>query len=147
MVTKSRQDEVIELANKLFIYTDSRQWDALQRQVFSDTVFFDMESLGAGPRKEMASRQICEMWKTGFEGIDQVHHQAGNFIVDFTDENTNADIFCYAIAIHYKNSATQGKTREFVGSYKLHATLTDIGWRLNSFTYLLKYSNGNVDFK
>jgi hypothetical protein len=147
MVTKSRQDEVIELVNKLFFYTDSRQWDALQRQVFSNSVFFDMESLGAGPGTELTAREICERWKTGFEGIDQVHHQAGNYLVDFSEENTKANIFCYAIAIHFKSNAMQGKTREFVGSYKLHAALTDIGWRLDSFTYLLKYTNGNVDFK
>jgi hypothetical protein len=147
MVTKSRQDEVIELVNKLFVYTDSRQWDNLQKQVFSDTVFFDMESMGAGPGKQITSKEICTMWKAGFKGIDQVHHQAGNFLVDFSEENTKANIFCYAVATHFNKNATQGKTREFVGSYKLHATLTDIGWRLDSFTYLLKYSNGNVDFK
>ncbi len=147
MVTKSRQDEVIELVTKLFVYTDSRDWDRLIKDVFSKEVFFDMSSMGAGPGKELTSREICAMWNSGFQGIDHVHHQAGNYIIEFEDENTKASIRCYAIAIHYKDSATQGKTREFVGSYHLRASLTDIGWRLDSFIYNLKFNNGNFDLK
>jgi hypothetical protein len=146
MELKSKHDSLVELANKLFVYTDSLQWEKLLKEVFKEEVFFDMSSLGAGEPRKLSAREICEGWKHGFDGIDQIHHQSGNFIVDFQSE-IEAKIFCYAIAIHYKQSATQGKTREFVGSYDLHASLTDLGWRLDSFNYKLKYVNGNADLK
>jgi hypothetical protein len=144
METKSKQDELIELTNKLFVYTDTRQWSKLLKEVFTDEVLFDMSSLGAGEPKRLKASAICDMWSEGFKGIDQVHHQSGNFIIKFK-EGIEAEIFCYAIAIHYKQSATKGKTREFVGSYELHASFTDIGWRLNGFKYILKYVNGNTE--
>ncbi|SKC71597.1 nuclear transport factor 2 family protein [Ohtaekwangia koreensis] len=147
MENKSKRDEVIELATKLFIYTDYQWWDKLLEEVLTENVWFDMSSLGAGAGKNLSAKEICDMWKAGFAGIDAVHHQAGNFLVDFKSEAIEAKVLCYAIALHYKKAATQGNTREFVGSYDLHCVLTDKGWRIDSFTYNIKYSNGNVDFK
>jgi hypothetical protein len=146
MEVKSKYDELIELANKLFIYTDYQQWDKLMSEVFAEHVLFDMASLGAGEPKKISAQDICDMWKTGFAGIDAVHHQSGNFLVNFASDDS-AEIYCYAIAIHFKNAATQGKTRQFVGSYNLHAVLTDIGWRLNSFKYNVKFVEGNAELK
>ena len=144
MELKSKHDNIVELINKLFVYTDARQWNKLLSDVFKEEVFFDMTSLGNGMPKKLRASEICSMWKEGFNGIDQVHHQTGNFIVDLKSE-IEAEVFCYAIAIHYKKAAKKGKTREFVGSYELHVSLTDIGWRIDSFKYNLKYINGNED--
>lgn len=145
MEHKSERDAVVELVNKLFVYTDYRYCEKLAREVFSETILFDMSGQGPGQARTMTATEICDMWHKGFAGIDHVHHQAGNFIVNFNNEGVEADIFCYAIAVHYKNSANNGKTREFVGSYDLHARLTDLGWRLDSFRYNLKYISGNKD--
>jgi hypothetical protein len=147
MEVKSKREAVIEVVTKLFVYTDLRQWDKILKEVFADKVLFDMSSLGAGEPKELTARAICDMWKDGFVGIDHVHHQAGNFIVEFKEEDVEAVIFCYAIALHYKETATQGKTREFVGSYELHANFTDLGWRLDRFKYNIKYVKGNKELK
>jgi hypothetical protein len=146
METKNKYDELIELANKLFVFTDDQNWNRLLTDVFTEEVLFDMSSLGAGDARKLKATEICDMWKTGFAGIDAVHHQSGNFLVDFNSAD-NADIFCYAIAIHFKKSAAQGKTREFVGSYNLHAVLTDIGWRLDAFRYNVKFVDGNAELK
>src|SRR5690349_851509 len=134
MENKSKHDEIIELVNKLFVYTDYQQWDKLIKEVFTEDVLFDMSSMGAGDPKRLKAMAICQMWAEGFKGIDHVHHQSGNFIVKFK-EGIAAEIFCYAIAVHFKKSATKGNSREFVGSYDLHASFTDIGWRLDSFKY------------
>lgn len=146
MEARSKHDELIELANKLFIYTDNQNWAKLLADVFTDDVTFDMSSLGAGAARKMTAKEICDMWKAGFGGIDAVHHQSGNYLVDFTSSDS-AEIFCYAIAIHFKKSATLGTTRQFVGSYNLHAVLTDVGWRLDGFKYNLKFVDGNADLK
>lgn len=144
MELKSKQDSVIELVNKLFVYTDLRYWDKLLKEVFMEDVRFDMSSAGGGAPAVLKAAQICKQWNDGFANIDHVHHQSGSFIVAFKGD-IEADIFCYATAIHYREAATKGKTREFVGSYDLHATFTDLGWRLDAFRFNLKFMNGNTD--
>ncbi len=148
MELKTKREVNVELVNKLFVYTDSRQWEKLVKEVFRERILFDMQSMGAGAAKELSAKEICEMWHKGFEGIDQVHHQSGNFIVSFRDEDgIEADVFCYAVATHYREKALQGKTREFVGSYQIHTSFTDQGWRIKGFKYNLKYTTGNADLK
>jgi len=146
MELKSKHDSVIELVNKLFVYTDLQHWDKILNEVFMEEVTFDMSAAGGGPKKTWKAGDICTMWKQGLAGVDQIHHQSGNFIVNFRGDD-EANIFCYAIATHYKDSAVNGKIREFVGSYDLIASFTDIGWRLSAFKYNLKYIHGNKDLQ
>jgi hypothetical protein len=147
MEAKSKREEIIEIVNKLFIYTDHRQWKKLTSEVFKERVNFDMSSMGAGDASEMKATEICKIWDVGFDGINVIHHQTGNFLVKLKEEETSADVFCYAIASHYKDAAREGKTREFVGSYDIHVVLTDYGWRVDSFKYNLKYTTGNASLK
>lgn len=143
---KSVREEIIELVNKLFIYTDHQRWDNLLGEVLHDEVHFDMSSLGGGAPSLVKANAITEAWQEGFKGIDSIHHQAGNYLVTFADENY-ANVYCYAVATHYKKNAAQGKTREFVGSYDIGVTLTKNGWRISDFKYNLKYVNGNIELK
>ena len=112
--------------------------------MFTDIVDFDMTSLGGDVSKK-TSRQICEEWDKGFEGLDAINHLAGNHIIDI--HNSSADVFVYATATHYKNVAVNGKTREFVGSYNLHLVKTGDIWKIDRFKYNLKYATGNLDLK
>jgi hypothetical protein len=41
----SIRDEIVEVINKLFIYTDMQEWDKLQDEIFTNEVLFDMSSL------------------------------------------------------------------------------------------------------
>jgi hypothetical protein len=132
--------DVIEVVNKLFVFTDSRSWDKIQSEVFAEDVYFDMSSLG-GEISMMTSKQICELWNEGFKRIDSVNHLAGNYIVNIN--NDKAVVFAYATATHYKESASNGKTREFVGTYDIELILLDNGWRINKFKYNLKFMTGN----
>ena len=136
------REQLTELVNKLFIYTDTRNWEGLQNKVFAETVFLDMTSLG-GSAAEHTSKEICEMWAEGFKDLDAVNHLGGNYLIEISDDE--AKIFAYATATHYKDSAHQGKTREFVGTYDLKAHLAQGGWRIHSFVYHLKYLTGNAD--
>ncbi len=147
MEVRTKREAVIELVNKLFVYTDSKQWHLLIKDVFKEKVFFDMSSMGGGTPKEMTASAICDMWREGFAGIDHVHHQAGNYIVDFYNDEVQAKVFCYAVASHFKKAATLGNTREFVGAYELHASFTDFGWRIDKFKYDLKYITGNAELR
>lgn len=136
------REQIVEVVNKLFVYTDAQEWEKLQQEVFTEQVLFDMSSIGG---KEMVTTavNICQIWKEGFTGIDAVNHLAGNYLINIKDEM--ADVFAYATATHYKQAATQGKTREFVGTYNLHLTLYEYGWRIDQFRYNLKYATGNLE--
>ncbi len=134
--------ELQELANKLFMYTDSSDWEKLQTEVFTEDVWFDMQSAGGGAPENKSAQDICTMWQDGLEGLDAVHHQAGHYLINV--ENAEADIYAYAVATHFKKNAQKGTTRTFVGSYNLKAIRTEKGWRLNSFKYNLKYMDGNT---
>lgn len=135
------REQLIETVNRLFVYTDYQKWDQLKDEVFSEHVHFDMTSLG-GEAKVMSSKEICAMWKDGFQGIDAINHLAGNYLVDLHGDD-QANVFAYATATHYKANAKHGNTREFVGSYNLELKKSDNGWRINAFKYKLKYMSGN----
>ena len=143
MVELSKREAIIEVINRLFIFTDKQEWEKLLTEVFADEVLFDMSSAGGPSATKLRPRAICDMWKDGFKGIDAIHHQAGNYLVSIS-EDVNAEVTCYAVATHYKKIATKGNVREFVGSYDLGLVFTDQGWRINAFRYNLKYVNGNV---
>ena len=136
------REHLTELVNKLFIYTDTKNWNGLQNEVFSPMVFLDMTSLGGGA-SELSSKEICDLWAEGFKDLDAVNHLGGNYLIEVS--NNDAKIFAYATATHFKDSAQNGKTREFVGTYDLKAIKTEKGWRIHSFVYHLKYLNGNLD--
>src|SRR6476660_5530533 len=102
MQTFSLRDEIVEVINKLFVYTDEQLWDKLIDEVFVDKVLFDMSSLG-GEKMETTAENICAIWKKGFEGIDAINHLAGNYLIEIN--NNIAVAFAYATATHYKASA------------------------------------------
>jgi hypothetical protein len=138
----TQRELIVETVNKLFIYTDNQEWDALKNEVFTETLHFDMTSLGGEINPQKAAAEICSDWQAGFAEMDAVNHLAGNYLVTLND--AEARVFAYATATHYKIAATRGQTREFVGTYELGLTKTENGWRINRFKYTLKYTTGNM---
>jgi hypothetical protein len=138
----SVRETIIEVVNKLFIYTDMQNWKGLQEEVFREHVHLDMSSMG-GDASNMTAREICEMWEEGFKDLDAVNHLAGNYLVNLVSEN-EAHVFAYATATHYKESAKNGKTREFVGTYDLKLKKVGQAWKIDFFKYNLKYMDGNA---
>jgi len=134
--------EITEVVNRLFIHTDYRDWDKLKTLVFTENIWFDMSSAGGGEPKEISATEVCNLWNEGFQAIDGVHHQAGNYLIDI--EDNKAIVFAYAVATHYKELATKGKVRVFTGSYDIGLVNTSNGWRINSFKYNLKFLDGNI---
>ncbi|MCB0805012.1 MAG: nuclear transport factor 2 family protein [Bacteroidales bacterium] len=139
----SNRELILDTVNKLFVFTDKQLWGKLQEEVFTENIYFDMTSAGGLKPETISSAQICKIWEDGFKNLDAVHHQAGNYLVEI--EGDSATVFANAIASHYKVSALNGKTREFIGSYDLRLEKTRNGWRISSFVYHLKYMTGNID--
>lgn len=130
--------KLTELSNKLFMYTDSRDWQKLLDEVFSESVDFDMSGAGGDPKKKMPAKDICEKWDKGLKDIDQVHHQAGHYLIEILDER-RATIYAYAVATHFKKSGVGGHVTSFTGSYNLEAVLVKRQWRICGFTYNQKF--------
>jgi hypothetical protein len=140
----SQRDQIIDVVNKLFIYTDQQKWDKLINEVFALEIYVDMTSMGKSKPETIQAGVLCKNWEKGFEGLDAIHHQAGNYLIESMDQ-TEATVFANAIASHFKTNAKAGNTRTFVGSYKLVLKKTRDGWRISGFIYHLKYMTGNID--
>ena len=140
----TEREQIIETVNKLFYYTDIKNWKGLIHEVFASKVLFDMSSLGAEAAKTVSPEAICDQWEAGLQGLDAVHHQAGNYLVCVS--GAIADVICYGIASHYKANDNRDKTtRTFVGSYRIKLEKQDEDWRISGFTFHLKYITGNLE--
>ena len=135
---------VIDVANRLFIATDERDWDAVL-SCFADHVLFDMSSLTGGAAEPVPARRIVEGWHEGLRALKAVHHQAGNYVVAIRGDE--ADLFCYGMAIHYLPNPTNRNTRTFVGSYDLHLQRDGDAWRIDRFAFHLKFIDGNEELE
>ena len=138
----TEREQIVEVLNKLFVFTDGKEWRRLINEVFAHYVWLDMTSMG-GTAEKITSTQICNMWEEGFKDLDAVHHQAGTYIISI--DGASAEANGYSIASHYKEKANNGKTREFIGSYEFGLTKEDGEWKINKMKYNLKYMTGNAD--
>lgn len=135
------REQIIEVVNKLFVYTDNQEWTKLQEEVFAAHVELDMASMGAKRTELVSSSEVCYRSEKVFEGLDAIHHQSGNYLVKI--DGDKADVYVYCITSHFRESAKKGKTREFVGSYDIHLSKHHGDWRIDKLKYNLKYSTGN----
>jgi hypothetical protein len=135
---------VIDVVNQLFISTDNRDW-AKVKACFTNDVLFDMTSMTGGEPVTMTAEQIVEGWDNGLKALKAVHHQAGNYVVDL--QNSEAEVFCYGIALHYLPNPTSQNTRTFVGSYNFHLSKADGSWRIDRFKFNLKFIDGNLNLE
>jgi len=134
------KDRAIDVVNHLFVGTDNRDWPAV-KECFADRVLFDMTSMAGGQPATMTPQQITDGWEQGLRPLKAIHHQAGNFLVTFGKHE--ADVFCYAIALHYLPGSPGGDVRRFVGSYELHLVNPEGHWQIDRFRFNLKFIDGN----
>lgn len=140
----NQRDEVVETANKLFIYTDQKNWEGV-KAVFADEVLFDMTSMSGGDPVRLKPQQIVDMWDAGLGKLEAIHHQVGNYLINVRERD--ADLFCYGIALHYLPNPTNKNIRIFVGSYDLHLSKVDGVWKIDGFKFNLKFIEGNKDLE
>ena len=133
-----QKEEVLTVVNKLFVYTDNRNWDGILQEVFTAEVHFDM-----GQPTVLAATAITAMWDEGLKALEAIHHQTGNYEVGIADGN--ATVNCYGTAWHYRQHPSGHNTRVFVGSYILRLTHTANGWRINTFIFNKKFIDGNLE--
>jgi hypothetical protein len=138
------KDEVIEVVTSLFVGTDNRDWPAV-RACLAPQVMFDMSSMSGGAASLVDADAIVEGWRQGLQPMSHVFHQAGNFKVSVGD--ADAAVFCYCIAMHYRETPSGRNTRMFVGSYDFHLTQGETGWVIDLLRFNLKFLDGNLSLE
>jgi hypothetical protein len=138
------RERIGDVVNTLFIGTDARDWNRV-RSCFAPVVSFDMTSLAGGAVQELSPEQITAGWEAGLRPIEHVHHQIGNLSVRCA--GGEADASCYGIAFHYRRTQSGRNTRTFVGSYDLHFVPEGETWLIRSFTFRLKFMDGNLELE
>ncbi len=136
------QQHIIDVVNQLFIQTDNRNWEDVEK-CFAENVLFDMTSLAGGEPANLTPKQISAAWDSGLKGLEAIHHQTGNYVVSI--KGNGADVFCNGVASHYKQNASGINTRTFVGSYNFNLTKNNSKWKIDAFKFNLKYMDGNSD--
>jgi hypothetical protein len=138
------KDKIIDKIITLFNKTDEKNWKKV-KTCFTDKVLFDMSSIDGEEPELVTSQEIVDGWEEALKKIEKLHHQAGNFQVDV--KKNEADVYCYAIATHYKKISINNNSRTFVGSYNFHLVKKEGNWLLDKFKFNLKYIDGNLDLK
>ena len=136
--------EIIDTVNRLFIMTDRLDWPQVQK-VFAPEVKLDMTSMGAEKPETVTPSQITTAWDNGLKHLKAIHHQAGNYLVDF--DFAGATVLCYGIASHYLPNASGNNVRIFVGSYDIHLKKSNESWLIDFFKFNLKYIDGNPELE
>ncbi len=139
----SAQAAIVDCINRLFIATDRRDWEAA-RACLADRIHLDMSSVGAGAPGVVDASDVVGGWKTGLAGVEQIHHQAGNYRVHLRGDEATA--FCYGTATHYRKTKSGRNVRTFVGSYDLELRRSG-AWRITGFRFTLKYLDGNLELE
>jgi len=137
------KDKILTVVNKLFVYTDNRNWAGIENEVFTAEVRFDMTSLVGGEPAMLLASAITSAWEEGLRPLETVHHQTGNFEVII--DNNIATVNCYGIAYHYRQIPSGRNTRVFVGTYVLNLANLPEGWRIDAFTFIKKFIDGNLE--
>ena len=138
-----KHQQVKDVVTQLFVQTDNRNWLMVEK-CFADRVEFDMTSLSGGDVETLTPQEITARWDDGLRGIQALHHQIGNFVVDVHGDNI-AHVFCYGMAWHFKPVESGRNTRTYVGSYEFDLERgSDDLWRISKFWFDCKFVDGNV---
>lgn len=132
--------QIQETVSKLFINTDTNNWDGVEAQ-FADKVTLDYSSMTGNPAAELSPKDITTAWKTVLPGFTNTHHQIGNIIIE-AHEN-KAHLFCYGTATHYLED-DNGNIWTVVGSYDFDLVKVDNQWKISTMTFNYKYQDGNI---
>lgn len=134
------EDAVVQM----FVATDERDWPRLE-DCFTSPFTLDMTSMVGGEPTEMTPSQVAHAWAAGFEPLDHVHHQIGNFRTEVRGEQ--ARVRCHGVALHHRAQAAGLKSRVFVGTYEIDLLACPERWRIRRLAFELKFIDGNLELE
>jgi hypothetical protein len=134
--------EVIELANRLFVAVDERDWNEILN-LFNDYVLLDYSSMTGGEPVSLTPAQIVNSWKELLPGFDNTHHQLGNYVVKLGAKVTT--VSCYGTATHFLKNDSNNNVWTVVGTYDLEFINVNTDLKVSKMKFNLKYIDGNND--
>jgi hypothetical protein len=137
--------EVEDAVIRMFVATDERDWPTVE-SCFTEPFTLDMTSMVGGSPVTMTPRQVANAWAEGFETLDSIHHQVGNFQTSV--EGHRATVRCYGVAFHHRAAiAAAVKSRTFVGTYEIELSPHSDRWRISKLKFNLKFIEGNLELE
>lgn len=136
------KDEIMDVINTLFSARDERDWPGVET-CFADLVRFDISSLVGGEARILSPSEITDTWQAGLTDVKAVHHQTSNHRISVKGNRAKARF--YAITFHFLDGSESEHTRKIIGNYELHLIRIEYQWKVESFTYHLKFIDGNVN--
>ena len=74
------REAVAELASKLGLLVDARDWDAAEA-LFCEQVDLDYTSLSGGEPQRLSPADMVGAWKTNLDRLEATHHLIANHVV------------------------------------------------------------------
>ncbi|MFD4637299.1 nuclear transport factor 2 family protein [Lentzea sp. NPDC058436] len=119
--------EIIELMSHYADIADLKEFDALPRQVFTDELTLDFESVTGMPPMEIPLDTYVEVLSASFAPFKATHHAITGHVV--TIDGDTARIHAHVRAEHWLPDEHTGRWL-VVGFYDNEAVRTPHGWRL-----------------
>ena len=139
---QSMQLEIKETILKLFIYTDEKKWDNLQKE-FAEKVLLDYSSFTGNEASEVTPKQISDSWSSFLPLFNSTHHQISNFLIE--QSGNRATVYCYGTATHYFPNKSGNDIWTVVGTYDFDLEKIDSDWKVKTMKFNFKYQAGNTD--
>jgi hypothetical protein len=131
-----------QLADELFITTDSNDWAGARALFVDGTIDVDMSSLVGGGAVRMSADELLDGFRAGLHAKKASHHLATNYRVSIDDDRAEL----YAHGYSWNRVAELGSGAdlwETWGNYRLTFRKTVGGWKLDGFRYESKLTRGN----
>lgn len=140
-----KRDDISGQINLFFRSLDIRDY-AKACEIVADKVVVD---LGEGP-KEKSGDEFIEMMKAYHKNLDGTLHSLTNNSSYIKDTSTQLNIT--AITTHYKKSKSGKNIRNQYGVYEVELQQPAVekefwNWKISSFKYVNRFTDGNVNLK
>ncbi len=128
------------LVKKLFIATDGRFWDKVEK-LFTEELYLDYQTFNGDSPAIVKAEDIVYAWSSFLPGFDYTHHQIGNMLTKITDDK--AEVFCYGTTTLFMNAAKE-KFLTIVGSYTFDIVAVEGMLKIKGMVFNFKFKIGNA---
>ena len=121
---------------------DRADWEMFA-DCFTDPVHADFSVSGV-PAADFARDELVGIVRGALSGFTATQHLSPNHVIEFdSNDSDRATCSSYMYAQHYLEGAAGGDFFLLRGSYTNHMLRTADGWRIESLTQHVSWSDGN----
>lgn len=133
---------IIEQVIKYALGVDRRDW-VMFADCFTDPVYADFSESGV-PAADFARDDLVGLVRAPLSGFTATQHLSPNHVVEFDDHDPDrATCYSYMYAQHLLEDSDGGDFFLLRGSYTNGMRRTPNGWRIESLTQHVSWSEGN----